>query len=371
MKSEVQSDNEEKLPIIAVLVQVKGGDQSSPNFGNLHSFCIELSLHAIDAGILLYVFTLDGIADDGINGYRLENRQWAKELLPYPDIVYNRLYSRKTETGKKFSKFLKLAAHQDIVIFNSHFLHKWEVHQLLSKHEGLESHLPETSLYSPEALSRMMCSGKTVYLKPIHGSLGKKIIRLTSNEDNIIADFSAFPNEKERIFPTVKEAANILPSLLGREIFIIQRGIPLITQNGKPIDFRVLCHIDSSLIWKTTSIIARIAGEGDITSNLSRGGKTEKPIKVLLPLFGREKSTTIYNNMKKFAIAVSEIISEHCSGTFGELGVDIGVDVAGEIWLIETNSKPSKNFPMNDTRIRPSAKSIIECSRGLYKKTRW
>ncbi|MNJ53594.1 Endospore coat-associated protein YheD [compost metagenome] len=71
--------------------------------------------------------------------------------------------------------------------------------------------------------------------------------------------------------------------------------------------------------------------------------------------------------MQKTALEIAQGIDKYIPAHFGELGIDLAVDTSGRIWLIEVNSKPSKNdnTPIGDSKIRPSVKQVIEYARYL------
>jgi hypothetical protein len=70
------------------------------------------------------------------------------------------------------------------------------------------------------------------------------------------------------------------------------------------------------------------------------------------------------------AIETAETICSSSAGITGELGIDIGVDPKGELWIIEVNSKPSKNFEDGGGKIRPSAKALIQfCTSLAFEST--
>jgi glutathione synthase/RimK-type ligase-like ATP-grasp enzyme len=125
------------------------------------------------------------------------------------------------------------------------------------------------------------------------------------------------------------------------------------------MDFRALCHKNQHDLWEVTSLVARISAEEQFVSNIARGGQTTKPLSVLKPLFRKKMCNEIILQMKELSIEAATIISSHSDGITGELGVDIGVDQDGKVWLIEVNSKPSKNFEEPAVKIRPSAKAIV------------
>jgi glutathione synthase/RimK-type ligase-like ATP-grasp enzyme len=126
------------------------------------------------------------------------------------------------------------------------------------------------------------------------------------------------------------------------------------------MDFRVLCHKNLNNQWQVTSIVARVAAENEFVSNLARGGRMLKPLNVLRTCLGHKKSLEVLALMKELAVETASTISCSSSGITGELGIDIGVDQYGKLWIIEVNSKPSKNFEDGLGKIRPSAKALIQ-----------
>ncbi|CAM3649107.1 YheC/YheD family protein [Mesobacillus zeae] len=366
MVPESLGSSQDAAPIIAVLVHAKECNDSGPDFGSIHTFCREMFIHARQSGLLLYIFTLKGITDQGVHGYFLEEDMWVKKFFPFPHVVYNRLHSRRAETGKRFSEFMKLAEKANIQVFNNRFLNKWEVHQFLSSEQKLSTHLPETCLFSRTNLEKMLPCKNSVFIKPIHGSQGRKIIKLVYEDGIYRADFSAFPGESKMVFTSLEEVFERISLCLGKQHYIIQQGIPLLTLNGRTTDFRVLCHRGKNLSWGVTSTVARLSEKGHFVANLARGGESIRPMKALFPLFGIEKAKEIAAHLNALATHAAECVSAKAPGLTGELGVDIGADIAGDLWIIEVNSKPSKDFEVHATKVRPSAKAIIECSQGLF-----
>ena len=84
------------------------------------------------------------------------------------------------------------------------------------------------------------------------------------------------------------------------------------------------------------------------------------PVNALKDSMSRSDAKMLLTEMKELAIETAIIIERESSGITGELGIDIGIDQEGNPWLIEVNSKPSKNFEDGQMKIRPSAKAIIQ-----------
>ena len=61
-------------------------------------------------------------------------------------------------------------------------------------------------------------------------------------------------------------------------------------------------------------------------------------------------------------ILTSVSMALEAEGLYGELGIDLAIDVHDQPWIIEVNTKPSKQTDMTSApqTVRPSAKAIIE-----------
>ncbi|MNI54828.1 Endospore coat-associated protein YheD [compost metagenome] len=75
----------------------------------------------------------------------------------------------------------------------------------------------------------------------------------------------------------------------------------------------------------------------------------------------------IGSRLKTAALDIAQGIDKQLPSHFGELGIDLAVDTNGRIWLLEVNSKPSKNdnTPIGGGKIRPSVKQVIDYARYL------
>jgi len=85
-----------------------------------------------------------------------------------------------------------------------------------------------------------------------------------------------------------------------------------------------------------------------------------RPLNALAACMSKTRALEVLALMKELSIETASIISQLSPGITGELGIDIGVDLDGKLWLIEVNSKPSKSFEDGQVKIRPSAKAIIQ-----------
>lgn len=350
-------------PIIAVVTEVTEREDGTPNFYSLTSFIEELHLTTLLAGGFLYVFRLKDFSKKEIEGWYYDGEGWRKQLIVPPNTIYNRIHSRKMEASSFTKKFMANLSTLKIPIFNHSFLSKWEVHQILHAEDILHPYLPDTSIFHEDTLYSFLAKHQSIFIKPINGSLGRNIYRLSKTDKKLVVKFSFKTEEIE--FQTETEFLQWFQKRTGGANFIIQQGIPLITYEDCHLDFRVLCHKNYDGDWNTTSVVSRISAKDQFVSNLAKGGKLLSPTEPLSLMFDEKTVLSKLTFMKELSIKVAQIISQSSVGYIGELGIDIGMDTNGDIWIIEVNSKPSKNAEEQKSTIRPSAKAIFKYATQL------
>ncbi|MFJ7728019.1 YheC/YheD family protein [Neobacillus sp. NPDC097160] len=351
-------------PVIGLLTDFPSNKTEDPHFRSVHLFCEELHHGITENGGFFYVFSYDKFPSQG---YYFENEKWIPAQLPMPDVIYNRIHSRKLEYSKLFQQFRQKLDKYSIPFFNDRFLSKWEVYEQLKDEIQLDPYIPETHLFSKETFQDFSEKYDTLFLKPIHGSQGRNIIKLKREADHQYSfqtSFTTLSGSNNQRFPLEEIYQQIKP-LLNNRIYLIQQGITLVTHELKAMDFRVLVHKNPANQWTVTSTVARIAAEKEFVSNLARGGTITRPLNALRFCMSHKQSLEVLSVMKELALETASAISRNSEGITGELGIDIGVDQDRKPWVIEVNSKPSKNFEDGLGNIRPSAKAIILFSTKL------
>jgi glutathione synthase/RimK-type ligase-like ATP-grasp enzyme len=346
-------------PVIGLLTDFPSSMLEEPHFRSIHAFCEELHHGISETGGFFYVFSFEQFLN---RGYYLSNGKWCPFEHPLPDVIYNRIHSRKLEQSQKFKLFRQKLETLMIPLFNERFLSKWEVYNHIFYEKHLFPYLPRTKIFSKEHLNELAQENETVFIKPVHGSQGRNIIKLKKEEDgfySIQTSIAAlYESTKNKYF--LDEIYQQLHPILHNRYFIIQQGIELVTYESCAMDFRVLCHKNLNNHWQVTSIVARVAAEDEFVSNIARGGRMLRPLNVLQTCLGHKKSLEVLALMKELALETASTIGNSSTGITGELGIDIGLDQDGKLWIIEVNSKPSKNFEDGLGKIRPSAKALIQ-----------
>jgi glutathione synthase/RimK-type ligase-like ATP-grasp enzyme len=353
-------------PVFGVLTDQTYQRHENGWFGVNTSFFEEVAKAARESGTFVYIFTPDGVdlQNRRVKGWRNVNKQWIATRLPLPDCIHNRLTSRKLEMSDKIQTLMnQIAKHTRIPMFNQRFLDKAEVTKLLSdgSHQSL---LPDTVINRDVAsIVSMFQKYPVIFVKPTKGSLGKGIMRFTKTAGGWRCIINSMNGPVYRSFRRSSDIVNFLRPRLRRSTFLIQRGIPLIHILGSTVDFRALLQKDGKGQWTITSIVARIASsQKSIVSNVAQGGRMSKVKEALessnLP---NHHIPSVQNELRNAALKIADVLDKKADGLFAELGIDLGVDPSGKVWLIEVNSKPSKteDSSLMEGKIRPSVRRLL------------
>ncbi|MGD6780440.1 YheC/YheD family protein [Sutcliffiella horikoshii] len=349
-------------PVVALLTEIGMKDEESIDLKSIEEYCMELANYSEDIGIIFYVFSLHNHwKEKYIEGYYLENSNWNKALLPYPQVVHNRLHKRTNEKSEMFHELTVQLQEWEIPYFNNHFLNKWTVHEQLASADHLAPYLPETALFSAKRLESWLETHSTLFLKPINGSQGKQIFKVSKTEEGYTLDYSSLQQQVSQPYSSITDLYKRLSPEIKKRQYILQQGLDLLHLDGRPVDFRYLCHRAENNRWQVTSSTARASKSGSFVSNLAQGGEMLSVTHVLRTKFDTRELPQIRKLLKELALEVANEIASASEGVFGELGIDLAIDTDGHPWIIEVNTKPSKNLdqPANARSIRPSAKAVI------------
>jgi glutathione synthase/RimK-type ligase-like ATP-grasp enzyme len=359
-------------PVIGILVARVIENRPDRLFGNITAWCKEIALACQQQGAFVYFLTPGGIGSDpsSVKGWTYAGG-WVKGQYPIPDVLHNRLNSRKLENLVNVQKhFRESKAKHNTQVFNEKYLNKTEVFSALSKETTAARYLPESHAVTGLATIKSMCAKhRTVFLKPVRGSLGIGIIRIKrSVEGGYVCHYSASNGTRTITYPTLARMVAALTPRLKRQRFQIQRGLVIASVDHRPLDFRALVQKGLSGTWELTSIVGRIAGPNHFVSNLAKGGTIAQARAAIARsnIPSHRKAAVLYE-LKQAALTIAKGIDVTIDAHFGELGIDLAVDQSGRVWLLEVNSKPSKHdhTQLSEGRIRPSVKMLVMYARHL------
>jgi hypothetical protein len=333
-------------PLIGVLTSVSSS-AASP-FGTRTSFVKEI-LQAGKNKSFYFAFSPRGVnwQQETVAGYFLDvNGRWVRRTVPFPDVIYNRLPSRKAEKTLSMSDFKQRFVRRGVPLFNWSFFDKSDVYKLLQNDDAYK-YVPESHLNpTPRQIRDMMEKHRFVYLKPTAGSLGIGIYRLTYNPNR--GYFVRYRRGGKNVlirYPKFEGLMNLLSRQNGGKMshYIVQQGIRLIELDSCPIDFRFHMTKNGRDQWVVAAIGAKKAGRGSVTTHIRTGGQLMTPEQVLGSVFG-SRAGQILQSAKETAIDLAEAIERNYPHRLGELGFDIGIDQSESIWMFEANARPGRSI---------------------------
>ncbi len=338
-------------PLVAIMTDAYHPNRAS--FGSQDSFFRGLLNSMKQLHGWAYVFTPQDInwQKNRIHGYYLlpPRHNWQRAWFPFPDVCYNR-YFKHSSTVPANTPVSMARLQGRVKSFNSHIGTKIKVHRQLAQEAYLAAHLPDTRLLSSVGqLSAMLNKYRAVYIKPVNGSQGQGITKVSKNNKRYSLKTSSRPGEFNH--ESLAEIMKMIRSSSPGKQLIIQQAIRV---SGQPhFDFRLLIQRDLRSDWSVTGIAARIGTKAKITTNLHTGGHAVSLEEILESRgFGARQIATIQQDMEWLALQIARNIARSAR-LIGELGLDFIVDHRGKVWFLEANPKPARaSFAQIDKNLR-------------------
>lgn len=286
---------------------------------------------------VIVAFSWQGINQNNstIKGYLYNpaSEKWEEGTFPFPAVVVKRMV-----LSKKRRNYLKNL--YGTRFFNSGSIHKWKMHQILSKNEDVRPYLPKTFIYkNPEDILKYLNRYRTIYVKPIFGLKGKGIVKMMTGPNLYCIKYRFKQKNKTINLSTEKELLNYVEKNFRKNRYIIQEGIDSELVKGRIIDFRIFLVKNQTGQWEDVGIIARKGSKGSIVSNLSNGGRVDNVVKLMSASFNisEKQVLTIIDKMSKISIKAARVIDKY--ENIYRLGVDIAIDCQQQIYLLELNHR--------------------------------
>lgn len=284
-------------------------------------------------GIDYVYFTLGRVDlnEERIRGCVYEQGKWIERIVRFPDAIYN----EATHTEKLWPV---IEALQDRIPFTSHPIgDKMSVYKRIYKGRKFRSYLvPTKELNDVKAdLCEFMNTYSKVIVKPLMGAKGYGVIA-----------FEQLPDKRVRIIQdgqisesSIEDVVRLVSEKQLEDDLLVQRYITCVTRSGQPYDFRIHVQKNGEGKWVIACLYYRVAGQDNITSNLSSGGYTGVLDFFLWQEFG-EEAYNVRRYLEQFGLQLAFHMDEIYQESFDELGIDVGIDSMRKAWVYEVNWKP-------------------------------
>ncbi|WP_334072716.1 MULTISPECIES: YheC/YheD family protein [Paenibacillus] len=224
---------------------------------------------------------------------------------------------------------------------------KWEKTVILRQKDTIRPFIPDTRKYSLENLKEMIEAHSLVYVKPDRGTYGNGVMSIEPWTDELL------PEQQEQVtqyklrygiqielYPTLEELHNVLAQRIGRKVYLIQKGIHLLTYRRRKFDIRALVQKTPQKSWETTGFIGRVAAQQKIITNYHGGGMVMTIDDLLSPYLEPKEFAKIYKEMKTLGTRAARQLARKFPN-LREIGLDIAIDEQHQIWILEVNTLPA------------------------------
>ncbi|MBD0380802.1 YheC/YheD family protein [Paenibacillus sedimenti] len=214
---------------------------------------------------------------------------------------------------------------------------KWTKYKILRRSEKLKASLPETAWLNESSFWRMIDKYGQVIIKPTGSYGGKGVIRIKKIEPE---SFQVHDGPQKKIFDDKSKLYTHIKKKIKRN-YLVQERIPLATAGGRPFDLRVMVQRRTKSPWQVTGKLAKVAGKGFIVTNVRMSSGKVVTVDHALnhsELKSMSKSALL-SQMDKVALASSKQLSPSYPWVH-TMGIDMGLDKKGKVWIIEVNFAP-------------------------------
>lgn len=218
---------------------------------------------------------------------------------------------------------------------------KWTKHKLLLEEPYLTQFLPETKLFSRKSFWEMMDLYEKVIVKPCFGYRGIGLIQISALGEERYEIHNGLKkiiiDGRNETFRYVSENRN-----RRRGRYIVQEKILLAEINQCPFDIRVLVQRKRKFPdWAVTAKAAKVAARGFVITNAAKAVLTVETA-IEKSIIEREQNE-ILNELDEVGL----IIAQHLQKYYPirrTLGIDMGIDQHGKVWIIEVNLAPDTSM---------------------------
>lgn len=296
--------------------------------------------------------------------YSDTSNSWISRQCHFPDVIYDRIFPTRSPNSIAALRMAHRLRRQPGVLFFGNALNgKWQVYKALAEDSSIRPCLPETELCSSgDVLEAMLRRHKVVFFKPDLGTQGKGIMRI-----QVLDNKRLYYKGRDRnsvtfagIAAGFAELYRVARNFAAGRRYLVQQGLPLHVYRNSPCDVRVIVQKDGQGQWVITGHAVRVGPAAGVTSNLHGGGRAIELQVLLEHLFpeDEEKQKQVLSEIEALALMVAHKLDEML-GRFGELGLDIGLQRDGKIWLIEANSKPGRKVFLYTKDFEARRRSIV------------
>ncbi|WP_193065103.1 YheC/YheD family protein [Oceanobacillus oncorhynchi] len=293
-----------------------------------------ISLVAKAKGIDVIFFRVNDINQDKhqINGRILLDNNWVKVTTKIPKVIEVSGYCLKYKQELEYlSKHAFLTNDAKNKLSKDKFQKKLEEDSFFNKFV-----IPSKKCTSFNDLESFLSEYNTVILKPVSGQKGQGIYKVDRINDGEY-EISHQQSKENLSLNALHDFYN--ENIMNSKVYLVQKYVTSTTPDGSPFDCRIHLEKDGNGEWAIPKIFVRIGLGQKVTSNISQGGGSSDA-DVFFKTYFKNNAERILEELKELGYKMGVKLEELREKELMSIGLDVGVDHEGKLYVFEVNSQP-------------------------------
>ncbi|MBP2257438.1 YheC/YheD family protein [Virgibacillus alimentarius] len=283
---------------------------------------------------LIYLRPRDVDIESGrVEGKMYINSTWVTVKVDIPPFIDIAPYCFKRK-NREIMRFLRnktfLSDNRSNVLSKEKLQEK-----LLGENEFAHLVIPTRRVQNFNDVQEFLDKHSTIVLKPSSGIRGRGVYILNQEKENYILG-----HQTEKKALSLEEFKNFSKENIIDKRYILQKYISSRTLQGDPFDCRIHVEKNGKGKWESAKNYIRIGIGQKVISNVNQGGGISDPKPFLKANFGDDWEK-INDNLNKLAVTLPYMVEELRGTHIMSLGMDIGIDKSGKLYLFEVNDGPA------------------------------
>jgi len=347
----------EKRPVLAVVSTVFGTDKATLDPGETWD---ALEDRAYELGMQAYFFDPEAFEYKSLRapGWWRDRSSgtptWKQVLCPRPDVVYENVFVHLVHLPA-VRQIRRFFVRQGILLFHPNLGHKGKLSEWLRAYPHLWSHHPESILLQDaQDVLVFLQRYSAVYLKPVTGSAGRGVLEIRREGEQCYRLRAAKYGPK-KVELNARLTEDDLLVFVGGELdridFQLQAGCELLHEQGGKIDIRTHLQRNKQGEWEFIEMVIKRGKTGSIVSNYHAGGSVHEYRWLQDVAQRQDVPLPTQQQLIDLSLQIAAAYTDK-DPLINGIGLDLGVDVNGQIWLLDVNCPPGRNILSPSSKVR-------------------
>ncbi|MEW5783486.1 MAG: YheC/YheD family protein [Bacillota bacterium] len=206
--------------------------------------------------------------------------------------------------------------------------------QFLRSNRKLTGHIPDTMPLNKHSLQEMLRKHEQILLKPVTGSLGKKIVLVEKKCNHYLLYSKNGLLANPKIFSLGELIEYISKRYLQQSKYLVQERVKVDTFKNRIYECRTSVQLNETGEWEVTGKVIRLAQPNKFLTNIHQGAEA-MPFQTLFT-----DEMPVVRAINNLSIMIAEELAKHLN--IIDFGLDLMLDYKQHIWFIESNLRDQR-----------------------------